>query len=89
MLTGAGLSRSCGIPDFRGPKGVWTLEKKGKQPEMSISFEDSQPSYAHYALSQLVTLGKLHFLISQNIDGLHMKSGFPLSKSEINLIQKI
>jgi len=90
-LTGAGISVESGIPDFRGPSGLW----KKYNPEIaSISFfqknpeefwkfsleiwkvlKHAKPNPAHKALAKLEKLGKLQCVITQNIDGLHQKAG--------------
>ncbi|XP_050438333.1 NAD-dependent protein deacetylase Sirt6 isoform X2 [Adelges cooleyi] len=75
--TGAGISTSAGIPDFRGPKGVWTLEKEGKKPEVNLDFNDAEPTITHMAINSLVNQGCANYVVSQNIDGLHLKSGLP------------
>lgn len=80
-FTGAGISTACGIPDFRGPKGVWTLQREGKGvPEASLPFHRAMPSLTHMALVELERTGILKFVISQNIDSLHLRSGIPREK---------
>jgi NAD-dependent deacetylase len=94
VLTGAGISTESGIPDFRGPQGVWTkdpdaeklsdiryyvadagIRKKAWQSRLAMPVWKAEPNAGHRALVELERRGKLHALITQNIDGLHQKAG--------------
>lgn len=74
VFTGAGISTESGLPDFRGPDGVWTRQAKGLPPR-SRPFTSVEPNSGHRAIVDLQSLGKLSFLISQNVDNLHLRSG--------------
>ncbi|RYH06144.1 hypothetical protein EON65_43230 [archaeon] len=79
VFTGAGISTSAGIADFRGPRGVWTRELLGDplKPEEKTAevFNRAQPTYTHYAIKALIDQGYVKHLVSQNVDGLHLRSG--------------
>src|SRR4030043_461405 len=79
-LTGAGISTESGIPDYRGPDGVWTRRDKGlPPPPMKVGWDEVRPNSGHMALVDLMKLGRLQFLASQNVDGLHIMSGIPIA----------
>lgn len=75
-FTGAGISTDSGIPDFRGPNGVWTRRDAGlPDPERRVPPNQIKPNASHLALVELQRLNKLQFLITQNTDNLHRLSG--------------
>ena len=94
VLTGAGISTDSGIPDFRGPNGVWTKNPAAEKastlqhyladPELrQLAWQnrlhspawEAQPNRAHLALLELERQGRLHALVTQNIDELHQRAG--------------
>jgi NAD-dependent SIR2 family protein deacetylase len=74
IFTGAGISTESGLPDFRGPDGLWTRQAKGLPPS-KFDWAKAMPNQAHMAIVELQNMGMLSFLISQNVDNLHLKSG--------------
>ena len=94
VLTGAGVSTESGIPDFRGPNGLWTrdpeaeklsdiryyiadpeVRRRAWQKRIANPAWTAQPNPGHRAIVEIERRGKLHALITQNIDGLHQKAG--------------
>ena len=76
VFTGAGISTESGLADFRGPDGIWTRQAKGL-PTKSRPFDSADPNAGHMAIVELQKIRKLAFLISQNVDNLHPRSGIP------------
>lgn len=87
VFTGAGISTSAGVPDFRSgmntvlPTGPGAWERRAAGYDKVLPFEKTTltaiPTPSHMALVKLQEVGLLKFLISQNTDGLHKRSGFP------------
>ena len=91
IFTGAGISTESGIPDFRGPNGIWKTMRpidfsdfvasedvRRESWRRKFSGDDmgqAVPNSGHLAVAKLVDMGKVSFVITQNVDGLHQKSG--------------
>lgn len=93
-LTGAGVSTESGIPDFRGPNGIWTrdpaaerlsnigyyianaqIRRESWRRRLDQPAPGAKPNAAHRALAALEKARRLHLLVTQNIDGLHLAAG--------------
>lgn len=98
VFTGAGLSTESGIPDFRGPNGLWskvdpddfTIDRYVEVPDIRIrswqmhargdlwgARSQAEPNPGHRAVASLWDSGRMVGCITQNVDGLHRKSGLP------------
>lgn len=94
VLTGAGISTDSGIPDFRGPQGVWTRDPAAQalstldayladpqvrqrvwRARLDHPVWHAEPNAGHRALAALERAGRLHAIVTQNIDGLHQAAG--------------
>lgn len=96
VFSGAGLSTESGIPDFRGPDGLWTkVDPDDFTIERWVSRRDIrsrgwkmhldgelwgarstvEPNSGHVAIVRLREAGRLAGVVTQNVDGLHHKSG--------------
>jgi len=90
VLTGAGVSTDSGIPDYRGEgapvrspmtfqqfiadaqyrKRYWAGSHLGWS-----HFDAARPNAGHLALAQLEQSGIINGVVTQNVDGLHLRAG--------------
>jgi len=81
VFTGAGISTAAGLPDYRGPKGIWTRKLQGEAVDDSMGSYATprtlKPTFAHNAVARLFATGHIAAVVTTNVDGLHKQSGLP------------
>jgi NAD-dependent deacetylase len=79
-----GLWTEYGEPPMDGyqrfladPKGHWEqrMKRAGYAKELYETIEKAEPNPAHHALAELERIGVLKYLITQNVDNLHLAAG--------------
>ena len=91
FVTGAGISQESGIPTFRGKDGYWRKYDPMKLASIDAFYDDPKlvwewyedrrknilsvkPNEGHFAISQMEEFKDI-VVLTQNIDGLHQRSG--------------
>ena len=91
FVTGAGISQESGIPTFRGKDGHWRKYDPMKLASIDAFYDDpklvwewyedrrknilaAKPNEGHFAISQMEEFKDV-IVLTQNIDGLHQRSG--------------
>ena len=89
-LTGAGVSTDSGIPDYRGEGAPVRTPMTFQQFVADIDyrrrywagshlgwrrFSAAEPNSGHVALADLELAGVVDGVITQNVDGLHLRAG--------------
>ena len=91
FVTGAGISQESGIPTFRGKDGHWRKHDPMKLASIDAFFDDphlvwewyedrrknilmAKPNEGHFAIANMEKFRDVTVL-TQNIDGLHQRSG--------------
>jgi len=91
FVTGAGISQESGIPTFRGKDGYWRKYDPMKLASIDAFYDDPKlvwewyedrrknilsvkPNEVHFAISQMEEFKDV-VILTQNIDGLHQRSG--------------
>lgn len=90
VLTGAGVSTDSGIPDYRGEGAparrpmtiqMFLADERSRQRYWAGShlgwrhFSAAEPNPGHRALADLEAAGIANGIITQNVDGLHLRAG--------------
>eukprot|EP01063_Lacrimia_lanifica_P005929 TRINITY_DN13577_c0_g1_i1.p2 TRINITY_DN13577_c0_g1~~TRINITY_DN13577_c0_g1_i1.p2 ORF type:complete len:342 (+),score=109.97 TRINITY_DN13577_c0_g1_i1:76-1026(+) len=76
VYTGAGVSTSAGLPDYRGPDGVWTKAARGEQVDPSgFDVVAVAPTPTHKWIAEAVRRGAVKYVMTTNVDNLHVRSG--------------
>lgn len=90
VLTGAGVSTESGIPDYRGEgkteRHPMTFDAfmgsvEARQRYWARSYVgwsvigNAKPNAGHFALAQAESLGRIGYIVTQNVDSLHQQAG--------------